>query len=70
MPNLELIGWCLNNVLAQVVDRDDTILYYLWSVVFELDRDEVVDTEVNDQKIEDMLKDEIEKIEDRLGGEL
>ena len=70
MLNLEIIGWCLNNVLAQVVDRDDTILYYLWSVVFELDRDEVVDTEVNDQKIEDMLKDEIEKIEDRLGGEL
>ena len=70
MPNLELIGWCVNNVLAQVVDRDDTVLYYLWHVVFELDRDEVVDTEPNDQKIEDMLRDEIEKIEDRLGGEL
>jgi len=70
MLNLELIGWCVNNVLTQVIDRDDTILYYLWSVVFELDRDEVVDTEENDQKIEDMLRDEIEKIEDRLGGEL
>lgn len=70
MLNLELIGWCVNNVLAQVVDRDDTILYYLWSVVFELDRDEAVDWEENDQKIEDMLRDEIEKIEDRLGGEL
>lgn len=70
MLNLELIGWCVNNVLTQVIDRDDTILFYLWSVVFELDRDEVVDTEENDQKIEDMLRDEIEKIEDRIGGEL
>ena len=70
MLNLEIIGWCVNNILAQVVDRDDTVLYYLWHVVFELDRDEVVDTEQNDQKIEDMLKEEIEKIEDRLGGEL
>ena len=70
MFNLELIGWCVNNVLTQVIDRDDTVLFYLWSVVFELDRDEVVDTEENDQKIEDMLRDEIEKIEDRLGGEL
>lgn len=70
MFNLELIGWCVNNVLTQVIDRDDTILFYLWSVIFELDRDQAVDTEENDQKIEDMLKDEIEKIEDRLGGEL
>jgi len=70
MFNLELIGWCVNNVLTQVIDRDDTVLFYLWSVVFGLDRDEVVDTEENDQKIEDMLRDEIEKIEDRLGGEL
>jgi len=70
MFNLELIGWCVNNVLTQVIDRDDTVLFYLWSVVFELDRDQAVDTEENDQKIEDMLKDEIEKIEDRLGGEL
>jgi len=70
MFNLELIGWCVNNVLTQVIDRDDTVLFYLWSVVFELDRDEVVDTEENDQKIENMLRDEIEKIEDRIGGEL
>jgi len=70
MFNLELIGWCVNNVLTQVIDRDDTVLFYLWSVVFGLDRDEVVDTEENDQKIEDMLRDEIEKIEDRIGGEL
>ena len=70
MLNLEILGWCVNNILAQVIDRDDTVLFYLWHVVFELDRDEVVDTEENDQKIEDMLKDEIEKIEDRLGGEL
>jgi len=70
MFNLELIGWCVNNVLTQVIDRDDTVLFYLWSVVFELDRDQAVDTEENDQKIEDMLKDEIEKIEDCLGGEL
>ena len=70
MFNLELIGWCVNNVLTQVIDRDDTVLFYLWSVVFGLDRDEVVDTEENDQKIENMLRDEIEKIEDRIGGEL
>jgi len=70
MFNLELIGWCVNNILTQVIDRDDTVLYYLWSVVFELDRDEAVDTEENDQKIEDMLRNEVEKIEDRLGGEL
>jgi DNA-directed RNA polymerase subunit L len=70
MFNLELIGWCVNNVLTQVIDRDDTVLFYLWSVIFELDRDQAVDTEENDQKIEDMLKDEIEKIEERLGGEL
>ena len=70
MFNLELIGWCVNNILTQVIDRDDTVLYYLWSVVFELDRDEAVDTEENDQKIEDMLRNEVEKIEDRLGGEI
>ena len=70
MLNLEILGWCANNILAQVLDRDDTVLFYLWHVVFELDRDEVVDTEENDQKIEDLLKEEIEKIEDRLGGEL
>ena len=70
MLNLELIGWCANNVLTQVLDRDDTILFYLWSVVFELDRDDAVDTEENDLKIENLIRAEIEKIEDRIGGEL
>ena len=70
MLNLEILGWCANNILAQVLDRDDTVLFYLWHVVFELDRDDAVDTEENDQKIEDILRAEIEKIEDRLGGEL
>ncbi len=59
----QIIAWCANYVLTQVIDRDDAVLFYLWSVVFELDRDEAMDTEENDQHIQNL----IEEITDEMG---